>query len=129
MMARRRLSARSAAAAAIALLLTLGSIPAGAQRRDASQTWVGTWATAVVGRPVPGNAPAPPPQLPQPAAAAPAAGNADARPASARTPPPPIQFNNQTLRQIVHTSVAGQRVRLVLSNRFGTAPIAIGAAH
>ena len=42
---------------------------------------------------------------------------------------PPVTVNNQTLRQIVHTSVGGSRVRIVLSNVFGTAPVEIGAAH
>jgi lysophospholipase L1-like esterase len=37
--------------------------------------------------------------------------------------------NNQTLRQIVRTSIGGSRIRIVLSNAFGTAPIEIGAAH
>jgi lysophospholipase L1-like esterase len=39
------------------------------------------------------------------------------------------QFNNQTLRYIVHTSVAGDRVRIKISNTFGTEPIVVGAAH
>jgi lysophospholipase L1-like esterase len=38
-------------------------------------------------------------------------------------------INNQTLRQIVHTSIGGQRVRVVLTNAFGTRPLAIGGAH
>jgi lysophospholipase L1-like esterase len=42
--------------------------------------------------------------------------------------PPPATVTNQTIRQIVHTSVGGNRVRVVLSNAFGTAPIEIGAA-
>ena len=33
------------------------------------------------------------------------------------------------LREIVHTSVGGERVRIVLSNVFGTSPLAVGAAH
>jgi lysophospholipase L1-like esterase len=37
-------------------------------------------------------------------------------------------FNNQTLRQIVHTSVGGDRVRVRLST-FGASAIVIGAAH
>jgi lysophospholipase L1-like esterase len=37
--------------------------------------------------------------------------------------------NNQTIRQIVRTSVGGNRVRVVLSNAFGTAPIEIGAGN
>ena len=40
-----------------------------------------------------------------------------------------MHFNNQTLRQIVHTSIAGPRVRVVLNNAFGTAPLTVGAAH
>jgi len=38
-------------------------------------------------------------------------------------------MSNQTIRQIVHTSIGGSKVRVVLSNAFGTAPIEIGAAH
>jgi lysophospholipase L1-like esterase len=38
-------------------------------------------------------------------------------------------FNNQTLRQIVHTSVGGMRVRVKLSNTFGGDPVVIGSAH
>jgi lysophospholipase L1-like esterase len=37
-------------------------------------------------------------------------------------------FNNQTLRQIVHTSVGGDRVRVKLST-FGAGALVIGAAH
>ena len=33
------------------------------------------------------------------------------------------------MRQIVHTSVGGRGVRVVFSNVFGTAPLAIGGAH
>jgi lysophospholipase L1-like esterase len=38
-------------------------------------------------------------------------------------------FTGQTLREIVHTSVGGQQARVWLSNRFGTVPLHIGAAH
>ena len=38
-------------------------------------------------------------------------------------------FNNQTLREIVHTSVGGNRVRVRLSNYFGLQPLVIGAVH
>lgn len=44
-------------------------------------------------------------------------------------PAAPMNFNNQTLRQIVHTSIGGDRVRVVLSNAFGTSSLAVGAAH
>jgi len=79
--------------------------------------WVGTWATSEVGRP----------QVPPPAA--PAIPPTNQCPP---TPPAPVtflHFNNQTLRQIVHTSIGGSRVRVVLSNAYGTAPLTIGAAH
>jgi lysophospholipase L1-like esterase len=39
------------------------------------------------------------------------------------------QINNQTLRLIAHVSIGGDRVRIKLSNRYGTAPLVIGAAQ
>src|SRR5262245_11545418 len=39
------------------------------------------------------------------------------------------QYNNQTIREIVHTSVGGDQVRVRISNTFGSAPLVIGAAH
>jgi lysophospholipase L1-like esterase len=98
---------------------------------------VGTWATAVVTRPqaaAAGQPPAAPPQLPlsvnglpnacQPAAFGPGPGRGGRGPA-----PAPVNFKNQTLRQILHTSLGGDRVRVVLSNAFGTLPLEVGAAH
>ena len=41
----------------------------------------------------------------------------------------PLHFKDQTLRQIAHVSVGGARVRVVLSNTLGTAPLRIGAAQ
>jgi lysophospholipase L1-like esterase len=38
-------------------------------------------------------------------------------------------FRNQTLRMIAHTTIGGRRVRIELSNAFGSAPLVIGAAH
>jgi len=38
-------------------------------------------------------------------------------------------YNNQTLREIIHTTVSGNSVRVRLSNVYGTKPLAIGAAH
>jgi lysophospholipase L1-like esterase len=38
-------------------------------------------------------------------------------------------FSNQTLRLIVHTSTGGNRVRIRVSNEFGTTPLRIGAAR
>jgi lysophospholipase L1-like esterase len=39
------------------------------------------------------------------------------------------QYNNQTLREIVRTSVGGDQVRVRIANTFGTAQLVIGAAH
>ena len=68
--------------------------------------WVGTWATATVARD------------PNPQA------DAFGRPLTQ----PAVNFNDQTLRQIVRTSAGGSRVRVVFSNTFGTAPLAVGGA-
>jgi lysophospholipase L1-like esterase len=86
-----------------------GGMSLSAQSPGRSGGWVGTWATAVVER-----APAPP------------------RPAQADAPrpqgPPPVVLTNVTLRQIVRTSIGGDRVRVVLSNVYGRAPLRVGAA-
>ncbi|SAL81580.1 lipase/acylhydrolase [Caballeronia choica] len=38
-------------------------------------------------------------------------------------------FNNQTVRQIVHTSIGGTSARIHLSNLYGTEPLVIGNVH
>lgn len=53
-------------------------------------------------------------------------GTWSASPQRSGTPP---RFNGQTLRQIVHTSIDGDGVRVLLSNAYGTQPLVIGAAH
>jgi lysophospholipase L1-like esterase len=40
-----------------------------------------------------------------------------------------VQYNNQTLREIVRTSVGGDHVRVRITNTFGTETLVIGAAH
>jgi hypothetical protein len=40
----------------------------------------------------------------------------------------PASFSNQTVRQIVRVSVGGGKVRIRLSNEFGSKPVLIGAA-
>jgi lysophospholipase L1-like esterase len=135
------------------LLALVMAAPVLAQSKG--EKWVATWATALVSRPLPGprgGGPGPggPPVAPAivvPPSGAPAAGAAPA-PATAAAPAvaapagppagpgggggrgfaPPATVNNQTLRQIVHTSIGGSRVRVVLSNVFGTAPVQIGGA-
>jgi lysophospholipase L1-like esterase len=129
---------------AFALLI---AVPSLAQNRR--EQWVATWATALVARPVQQGAPrgqGPAPAAPQAPAAAPATpappalGPGGPAPPTAPAAPaapgggrggfaPPATVNNQTLRQIVRTSIGGSRVRVVLSNAFGTAPIEIGAGN
>ena len=41
----------------------------------------------------------------------------------------PARFEKQTLRQVARLSVGGTRLRVVLSNEEGQAPLVIGAAH
>jgi lysophospholipase L1-like esterase len=93
----------------VALVAVGAAVPALSQQ-GAGERWVATWATALVSRPLPGAGGPPPNAAPRPGL------------------PPPATVTNQTIRQIVHTSVGGNRVRVVLSNAFGTAPIEIGAA-
>src|SRR5512134_2590898 len=121
--------------------------PAVAQSKN--EKWVATWATALVSRPLPGpraGGPGPggPPVAPAivlPPSGAPAAPATAAPPAAPAAPPagpagggggrgfvPPATVNNQTLRQIVRASIGGSKVRIVLSNAFGTAPVEIGGA-
>ena len=99
---------------AIACLLASGCV-ALAQSTSNGEKWLASWSTALVIQPPPGSA----------------AVTAQAQPSQApQAPtPPPINLNNQTLREIVHVSAGGARVRVVLANTFGTAPLTIGAAH
>ncbi|MQA30026.1 MAG: SGNH/GDSL hydrolase family protein [Luteitalea sp.] len=105
----------------MALAFALSALHPALLAQSATERWVGTWATAEVGRP---QAPPPPP-----AAGGPRPFMANACPAGPPRSPTFMHVNNQTLRQIVHTSIGGSKVRVVLSNRYGTAPLAIGAAH
>ena len=45
------------------------------------------------------------------------------------TPATPASFSGQTIRQIVHTSIEGQKIRVRFTNEFGATALAIGAAH
>jgi lysophospholipase L1-like esterase len=40
-----------------------------------------------------------------------------------------LEFDNQTLREIVHTSIGGNMLRVRLSNAYGKETVEIGAAH
>ena len=92
------------------VLAAVALLQAGAIGQGAPEHWVGTWATAPVLR------------APRPA------GQAAPAPAG-RGGAAPLSINNQTLRQIVHVSAGGDRVRVVFTNAFGTGPLAIGGAH
>lgn len=104
--------------------------------------WVGTWATApmaanngraatmtaappVVAPPAAANGPAP--ASTQTAAAAPMQPMPVAPPPQLR--PAPYGTSDLTLREIVHISIGGPKVRVVFTNEFGTDPLTIGAAH
>jgi lysophospholipase L1-like esterase len=98
------MKSRFVSAGVLATLVALGALPSA--QNTATERWAGTWATAAV--------------------PAPSRPSAQAQPG---LPGPSVTLNNQTLRQIVRTSIGGQRVRLVLTNAFGTRPLAIGGAQ
>jgi lysophospholipase L1-like esterase len=87
---------------AVLLVLVFTCIQAQQKGRE---HWVATWTTAET--------------LVRP----PAAPSAAAPPAGARG------FKNQTVRMIVRTSIGGRRLRVNLSNAFGSDPLVVGAAH
>lgn len=94
-------------ATALVLGLLVFCSSARAQGGAPGEHWVGTWATAPVA------SPSQPPAQPQGGPLAPQV----------------LRLQNQTLRQIVHVSVGGTRVRVVFTNAFGTRALAIGGAH
>src|SRR5947209_12611218 len=96
------------------LTLALVLVPfASAQTGNGQQHWVATWAAS--------------PQ--QPRVIVPAAPQAPPTAQPNTAPPPIASFDNQTVRMVVHTSIGGRRVRVQLSNAFGTGPLMVGAAH
>ena len=96
-----------AVVAALAFYLLTLHPPMQAQ---SGEHWVGTWTTSDVGRPQ-----TPPTPTPPAAAAAPVAAPVPGQPPISPSAPVPavpapfMHFNNQTLRQIVHTSIGGNR--------------------
>jgi lysophospholipase L1-like esterase len=123
--------ARLAAAAGVAALVSAYYAPTSAQSAD---RWVGTWATAEVSRnqnpPTPSGQPGLAPFMAS--ACAPAGGGGGRGQAAGggapAGPPPYVHYTDQTLRQIVRTSIGGSKARIVVSNDFGTAALNIGAA-
>ena len=106
-------------AARVGLACLLSTLPSFVIAQSGSERWLGTWATAEVARP---QTPPPPVQ-----GAAPFMRNEC--PAGAPPAPGFLHFTNQTLRQIVHTSIGGSKARVVLSNAYGSAPLTVGAAQ
>ena len=80
-------------------IVVVASLSAGAEPPHVRERWVSTWSAAM-------HAPLPFPGL----------------------PPSPV-FENQTIRMIVRSTIGGERVRIRLSNAFGTSALKIGAAH
>ena len=84
---------------AVLVCAAIASLAAGAESKNTAGHWVTAWSTAV-------HTPLPFPGL----------------------PPAPV-LENQTLRMVVRPTIGGTRVRVRLSNAYGTAPLEIGAAH
>jgi lysophospholipase L1-like esterase len=108
------------------LLVLIVSSPATAvvQGQSAARPvehWVATWATAQELAPTVQERPDLPPGVKMP----------DFKSFKGPMTPPhiPESVNHQTVRMIVHTSIAGRRLRLELSNAFGKGIVSIGAAH
>lgn len=89
-----------AACAAVALAAVVGLSPA-SQAADASN-WIGSWAASAQ--------PAWGPDFPVPLGL-------------------PANLWKQTIRQNARLSIGGSKVRIVLSNAYGSTPLTIGAAH
>jgi hypothetical protein len=113
----------------VAVIVLLVSSTAHAQ--SAATHWVGTWGAAAAWRPPLTSAPgAVVPLAPVAATSAPIPPSApvSTAAASATAPLPLVWPQGQTLRQIVHTSIGGSKVRVVLTNVFGTLPLRVGGA-
>ena len=101
----------------VLVLAQLGNLGLMEAQPKGQERWVATWATAqMLVRP----APARPPAAPVTALAGPAT---TVQQIGTRG------FDNQTVRMIVRTSIGGKRLRVRLSNAFGSAPVVVGTAH
>jgi lysophospholipase L1-like esterase len=92
----------------------------------AQEHWVASWAASPQSAAF--NFPRPKQMTPMPKMKAPAPKpSSKANQNSPFALPPDI--NKQTVRMIVRTSIGGDRVRVNVSNAYGTGPLTIGAAH
>ncbi|MDP9039416.1 MAG: SGNH/GDSL hydrolase family protein [Acidobacteriota bacterium] len=124
-----------------ALFLTLSAhTPANAA--PPPDHWVGTWAASPVASPnirrqrapistgTTNAAPvAPPSTTPAPAVIPPAPNPPENAPSTTIDPNQTYAAADTTLREIVHISLPGPLLRIVLTNEFGTEPLTIAAAH
>jgi lysophospholipase L1-like esterase len=100
------------------LLMALSSAPAFA----AEEHWVATWSD-------------PQPMVPRPPPAPPSTGAAPTQaPATARVDPAVLDiarhgFHDQTVRMVVHTSIAGSKLRIRLNSPFDSQQVLIGDVH
>jgi lysophospholipase L1-like esterase len=104
----------------VLILAQVGNLGLMSAQPKGQERWVATWATAqnlVRQQPArpPAAADAPPPAPAGPAITPQAVG--------ARG------LSNQTVRMIVRTSIGGRRLRVRLSNAFGSSPVVVGTAH
>lgn len=113
--------ARWAGSLALAAALVLGTAAQAQQADDGARRWVSAWGTAQQ------LAPQPAPKMPPPEVMA--RFKAMPKPPVSPIPPIPQQFSNQTLRMIARTSIAGNAVRVQLSNAAGAEPLVIAEVH
>jgi lysophospholipase L1-like esterase len=134
---------RRASLPAIFLVLALTAAVVAHAAPPAPDHWVGTWATApmaanngpnsarVAAAPAvapPSNSATPVP----PSTQTPSPTTPPAMPAAAPSGRPPAYIygiDDVTLREIVHVSIGGPKVRVIFTNEFGTDPLTIGSAH
>ena len=93
----------------------------GQSARPSAENWVATWATPLEMAATTPDRPVLPPDVKMPTSSG-GRGNR-----SRRTPP--AIADDQTVRMIVHTSIAGKRLRIELQNAFDKPDVSIGSAH
>ena len=120
----------------VVLLLAPFSRTGAAQGAAAPEHWVATWAsaqqsrgggargTAPGGR---GGGPIVQPAAGQTGAPAPTVAPGPVQPPT--SPSPAAGLSNETIRMAVRASIGGTRLRIHVSNAFGTTPLTVGAAH
>lgn len=93
---------------ALAVAAQLGFLAVGQAQQKPADHWVVSWATAelLVRAPRPQSASAP-----------------------SNVPPGAAGFHNQTVRMAVRASMGGRRLRIKISNAFGSEPLTVGTAH